>query len=226
MPPTVYVIAGPNGVGKSTAAYWLIPAGVEQINPDDIARQFREQTPHQEVVLQLTNDEATRRIAAHRAKQESFGIETNLYDQPTWEFFLALQQTGYALEVIFLCTSQLTTLVERVRNRRQLGGHFVRPDVIRERYLNGLYWLNQYFDRPDALTLLDTADGLVPVYRRLAGEVQYQADPLPAWVQSHLSSWFGSLPDTPEPGVRDAESLDEVRRRYDLLKHRPPTQPD
>ncbi|GAA4458829.1 hypothetical protein GCM10023189_31710 [Nibrella saemangeumensis] len=46
MKPAFYVIAGPNGVGKSTAAYQLIPSGVEQINPDDIARQLRDQRPY------------------------------------------------------------------------------------------------------------------------------------------------------------------------------------
>lgn len=92
MQPTIYVIAGPNGVGKSTAAYRLIPLGIEQINPDDIARQFRQQYSQQEVVLQQTNDEARRRMESRLARSESFGVETNLYDQATWHYFLAIQQ--------------------------------------------------------------------------------------------------------------------------------------
>ena len=130
-----YVLAGPNGVGKSTLAFYTLPVGVEQLNPDDIARQFRLHTPHQEVVLQQTNQEAQRRMQAHLAKGESFGIETNLHDEATWQYFLALQQRGYAFDLLFLCTSRLETLVERVLNRARQGGHFVREDIIRERYL-------------------------------------------------------------------------------------------
>ncbi len=222
MQPSIYVLAGPNGVGKSTVAYQLIPAGVEQINPDDIARQFRQRSSHQEVVLQQTNEEATRRMDAHRSRQESFSIETNLYDRRTWDYFLALQQTGYRLEVIFLCTTEVSTLSERVRNRYRLGGHFVREDVIRERYVNGLYWLNHYFDWPDSLTLFDTADGFEVVYRRLGGTVQYQADPLPTWVTQHLGQWFGLVAGQSTPAAGSASSVDEVRVLYEQLKSKPP----
>jgi predicted ABC-type ATPase len=220
MPPVVYLLAGPNGVGKSTAAYELIPAGTEQINPDDIARQFRQHHPLQEVVLQHTNDEARRRMEAHQIRQESFGVETNLYDQNTWQYFMAFQQQGYRLDLLFLCTSRLETLIERVQNRHAQGGHFVRPDVIRERYHQGLFWLNQYFDRPDSVTLLDTGAGLVPVYQRINGEVAYQAEVLPEWVTKYLGHWFG-LSSSKQQEVREASSVSQVRELYEKLKTKP-----
>jgi len=43
MQPSFYVVAGPNGVGKSTASFQYLPEGVELINSDDIARQIRQQ---------------------------------------------------------------------------------------------------------------------------------------------------------------------------------------
>jgi predicted ABC-type ATPase len=221
MQPTVYVIAGPNGVGKSTAAYRLIPMGTEQINPDDIARQYRQQFNQQEIILQHTNDEARRRMETNLARRASFSVETNLYDQATWQYFLAVQQSGYAFDLLFLCTSHLATLVERVRNRQQQGGHFVREDVIRERYHNGLLWLNHYFDQPSSLTLFDTANGFMPVYRRLDGAVQHQADPLPDWVIQHLAKWIGLAADPTQQTVRRASSIGEVRELYEVLKNKP-----
>ncbi|QJD81542.1 AAA family ATPase [Spirosoma rhododendri] len=224
MMPSCYVIAGPNGAGKSTAAYALIPAGVEQINPDDIARQLRQHLAQQEVVLQQTNDEARRRMDAHSARRESFSVETNLYDEATWQYFMAQQRRGYGFTLLFLCTSQLTTLVERVVNRCQQGGHFVREDVIRERYVKGLYWLNRFFDQPDSLILFDTSHGpLNPVYKRVGGVVEQQADPLPDWVVQHLGRHFGVNTNVSAPSVRSAASVDEVRNLYDRLKGKPPT---
>ncbi len=57
MRPTCFVLAGLNEVSKLTTAFDLIPSGLEQINPDDIARQFRVLTNLQEVVLLRTNEE-------------------------------------------------------------------------------------------------------------------------------------------------------------------------
>jgi predicted ABC-type ATPase len=40
--PTIYILAGANGVGKTTVNPFFIPKGVPYINADDIARQFRD----------------------------------------------------------------------------------------------------------------------------------------------------------------------------------------
>lgn len=83
MRPFFYVVAGPNGVGKSTTAFRYLPSGVELINSDDIARQFRLEQVHQEVVQRLTNDESVRRIQQHLRKREAFAVETNLHEEET-----------------------------------------------------------------------------------------------------------------------------------------------
>jgi predicted ABC-type ATPase len=207
------VIAGPNGVGKSTAAYGLIPAGIEQLNPDDIARQFREHQTQKEVILQFTNDELQRRIQGHIKNRKSFGVETNLHDAATWQYFLAIQQAGYSFELLFLCASQLDTLVKRVENRYHQGGHFVRENVIRGRYQSGLLLLNHYFDRPDVLTLIDASSELRIIYKRVDGQVVEQIETLPAWITTSLHSHF-STSTSNEPLARDADTIEQVRAMY------------
>ena len=63
--------------------------------------------------------------------------------------------------------------------------------------------MNHFFEQPDSLTLVDTSQ-------------EFQADPLPDWVLRHLAAHFGGTP-VPPP-VRPAESIDEVRQRYNTLK--------
>ena len=41
--PVLYVVAGPNGIGKSTSVYSVLPINIPIINADDIARQLREE---------------------------------------------------------------------------------------------------------------------------------------------------------------------------------------
>ncbi len=220
MIPTCYVIAGPNGAGKSTVAFQLVPTGVEQLNADDIARQIRLTQTHQEIVLQLTNDELQRRIGTHVQQRESFAVETNLHDYATWQYFLAFKQLGYRFELIFLSTANLDILYNRVINRYLQGGHFVRQDIIRGRYESGLALLNYFFDKPDTLTLIDTSDRLEIVYQRVDGQTTILEN-LPIWVTTSLSTHF--LTNTPnQPVSLSANTVEQVRVMY---QQREPTNP-
>ena len=90
-------------------------------------------------------------------RKASFAIETNLSDIDTWKSLLEVQKSGYQLHVIYISTSSLDILNTRVEDRVKLGGHFVLPNVVRERYLAGLNLLNHYFDKPDKLQLFDNS---------------------------------------------------------------------
>jgi len=213
MRPFFYVVAGPNGVGKSTVAFQYLPSGVELINSDDIARQFRLEQTHQEVIQRLTNDESLRRIQQHLRKREAFAVEKNLHEEETWRYFLAMQQAGYEFRLIFLCTSDLATLNNRVVNRHLQGGHFVREDIIRGRYEAGLVLLNHFFNEPDALTLIDSSDRLGIVYQRVDTQVVIQAQTLPAWVTISLKTHFSAITLKESP-ARAADTTDQVRTIY------------
>ena len=39
--PTLFIIAGANGTGKTTATFDLVPPGVPVINSDEIAKQLK-----------------------------------------------------------------------------------------------------------------------------------------------------------------------------------------
>ena len=39
--PVLYVIAGPNGIGKTTASFDIVPIHIPIINSDEIAKQLR-----------------------------------------------------------------------------------------------------------------------------------------------------------------------------------------
>ena len=156
--PTLYVIAGPNGIGKTTSSYDVIPFNTPIINSDEIAKEIR----NTGIILsgntqEYSNSEAIRLMEEQRKLNNSFAIETNLADVDTWKFLLEIQKSGYTVHVLYMSTDNLDVLNQRIKERVQLGDHFVNPSIVEERYVTGLKLLNYYFSKPDRLQLFDNS---------------------------------------------------------------------
>ncbi len=98
-----------------------------------------------------------------RSQKKSFAIETNLADVDTWKFLVEMKKTGYDLHIIFMSTTSLTVLNNRINERVKQGDHYVKPEIVEERYFAGLNLLNHYFDQPDKLQLFDNLKELLLV---------------------------------------------------------------
>src|SRR3982750_86902 len=113
-----------------------------------------------------------------------------------------------------LCiNNDLEVLNSLIQSRVQLGGHFVLPEVVRERYMAGLNLLNHYFDKPDKLRLFDNSVTMTLVAEVAKGLVLRKREKLPDWVDQFLGKKF-MKEDQSEVKTRDMNSVDEVRRRY------------
>ncbi len=211
--PTLYIVAGPNGIGKTTSFFDVIPRNIPVINSDEIAAEIRRKGSAPPNTQELSNAEAVRIMDTFLQERKSFGIETNLADVDTWKSFLQIQESGYQLYVLYLSTNDLVLLNSRIQARHQQGGHFVRPDIVEERYLNGLKLLNHYLTRPDKVLLYDNS-----IAPRLIAEIDkgkiIKIDPqLPDWVNKHvLPGPNQSISQEIRP--RDLDSIEEVRKRY------------
>jgi predicted ABC-type ATPase len=60
--PIIYVIAGPNGVGKTTSAEDYFLNGLNLVNADEIAKQLRQQYPYLSNVQELANEQAMQKV--------------------------------------------------------------------------------------------------------------------------------------------------------------------
>ena len=126
--PTLYVIAGPNGIGKTTSSYDLIPLNTPIINSDEIAKEIKNTgTVPPANTQEYSNREAIRLIEEQRNLSNSFAIETNLADVETWKFLLEMQKTGYELHILYMSADNIEVLNQRIRDRVLLGEHFVTP---------------------------------------------------------------------------------------------------
>lgn len=215
--PTLYVIAGPNGIGKTTASYDLVPANTPIINSDEIAKEVRNAGLASVNVQEFSNQQAIRLMDEQRASRNSFAIETNLADVDTWKFLLEMQKTGYELHILYMSTDNLDVLNNRIRERTRLGDHYVKPDIVEERYVAGLKLLNHYFDSPEKIQLFDNSEKTILLAEISQGQVQFLSDSLPQWIISNFNQRLLKQ-EKEETKIRDLSNIDEVRNSYEQLK--------
>lgn len=217
--PTLYVIAGPNGIGKTTSSYDLIPLNTPIINSDEIAKEIKNTGIIPEGNTQeYSNNEAIRLMEEQRKLNNSFAIETNLADVDTWKFLLEMQKTGYELHVLYMSTNSLDVLNNRIKERVQLGDHFVNPSIVEERYVTGLKLLNHYFSKPDRLQLFDNSTKVQLLADISKGEITHAAQQLTEWITQYLGEHFQQKLEQ-EIKIKDLRDVDEVKKAYKKLRH-------
>lgn len=216
--PILYIIAGTNGVGKTTATFNLVTKKLLVINSDEITKQLRSVNHTVAINLQeIGNREAVRLTNEYLIQRITFGIETNLADVETWKFLIEVQKTGYLLHLIFICTDDLQLLNQRIKERTLRGEHFIRPDVVRERYLNGLHLLNHYLFIPDKVQFFDTSSQNRLIADLQQKELTMRADDMPHWFQQHILSKMNE-PATNKEAAQHLESTEAVRLLYQKIK--------
>ena len=130
--PTIYVIAGCNGAGKTTFAKEFLPKEVKCLrflNADEIARGLSPLQPSAAAVkaarLLLTQIEECLR------ERETFALESTLSGKTYIRLFRRAGKLGYEIEVHYLWLSSPAQAVARVRQRVKSGGHNVPVADIR-----------------------------------------------------------------------------------------------
>jgi predicted ABC-type ATPase len=203
--PILYILAGPNGIGKTTSFYDFVPQNFTFINADDIAKQLREKSGDMNI-QEIANGEATSQMNHLIAKKASFGFETNLADNETWKFIEKIQLIGYQIVIDFFCTDTIQTCINRVNNRVKEGGHFVRPDIIKMRYENGLKLLKYYLNIPDLLILTDNSNTPVKFIEMEKGNIVFRKENTPQWIQNVLKKEIEK--------DNSNKSLEEIKQQY------------
>jgi predicted ABC-type ATPase len=157
--PTVYVIAGSNGAGKTTFARRFLPEFAhcdEFVNPDLIAAGLSPFTPRDAAIpaarLVLS------RIQELSRRHVSFGFETTLAGRTYLQMLRTLKRQRYAVYVFYLWLPDAELAVQRVHDRVRQGGHSVPDRDVRRRYGRGLrHFLLDYQQVIDDWILIDNA---------------------------------------------------------------------
>ena len=142
----LYIIAGCNGAGKTTASYSVLPDMLnckEFVNADEIARGLSPFQPENVAI-------DAGRIMLGRIKElinqnTDFAFETTLATKSYAKLIQEAQTKGYFVTLLFFWLNSSNLALKRVSERVLQGGHNIPNDVILRRYNAGIANLSKLY---------------------------------------------------------------------------------
>jgi len=161
MSKQLYIIAGCNGAGKTTASFTILPEILgckEFINADEIAKGLSPFQP-ESVAVQAGRIMLTR-MDELLQKGETFAFETTLATKSYKQKIEWAQANGYEVTLLFFWLDSPNIAKERVAQRVAEGGHNIPLETIERRYYNGIANLfTIYIDMVDICYIFDNSEG-------------------------------------------------------------------
>ena len=157
----LYIIAGCNGAGKTTASFTILPEILfckEFVNADEIAKGLSPFQPEK------VSFEAGR-IMLNRINEllndgENFAFETTLSTRSYKNKIVEAKAKGYTVTLLFFWLRSVDLAKERVRIRVSEGGHNIEAQIIGRRYKRGIKKLfDIYLPIVDGALILDNSEG-------------------------------------------------------------------
>ena len=180
--PTLHVVAGPNGCGKSTLTRTTWFRGVEVIDPDALARDITAGNPA------LAARKALQRRQAALAEGQTLAVETTLAGSGVLRYMEVARRAGHRIVLHFVSVNSADQALLRIRNRVALGGHDVPEADVRRRFARAHANLPAAIMRADEVVIYDNTDPGVP-HREVAmlkGGAWWSAERLPTWASAAI----------------------------------------
>ncbi len=171
--PKIYIIAGCNGAGKTTASYTVLPQVLkctEFINADNIAKGL---SPFNVEGVAINSGRIMlTRIKELISQKVDFAFETTLAAKSYLKLLEYAKQKGYEIHLIFFWLKTVQLAEERVLKRFASGGHNIEKSTIVRRYSAGLQNLHTlYMPFVTSWMIFDNSDtNHVLIAEQAAGE--------------------------------------------------------
>lgn len=156
--PQFWIVAGPNGVGKTTYAFRHIRAvsgSTRFVNLDEIARGLSPLDPsaEQQRAARVALD-MTRSLIGDR---RSFSIETTMSGKTHLRTIAAAHDAGFEINLLFFLTASPEVSLSRIARRVSEGGHDVAEVDVRRRFARAIDNLPLYIGAVDRWRVFDNA---------------------------------------------------------------------
>lgn len=158
----LYIIAGCNGAGKTTASFTILPEILdckEFVNADEIAKGLSPFQP--EKIAFEAGRIMLNRINELLSENENFAFETTLSTKSYKSKLLKAKANGYRITLLFFWLQTIDLAKERVKTRVLEGGHDIEANVIERRYIKGIRNLfDIYMPIVDGALIFDNSEGI------------------------------------------------------------------
>ena len=169
---TLFLIAGPNGSGKTSEYEILRDSGIIKsetkfINPDEYAKKLANQYGFSNVNelpvnlkasvdIQAAKMALNERAQCFKRKQDMI-IETTASSRGTIKLIEEAKAKGYHVETHFVTLKDVALNNLRIQKRAAEGGHFVAPEIVERRFAKALELMPEIFAKSDIAALIDNS---------------------------------------------------------------------
>jgi predicted ABC-type ATPase len=157
----LYIIAGCNGAGKTTASFTILPEILdckEFVNADEIAKGLSPFQP--EKVSIEAGRIMLKRINELLSENEIFAFETTLSTKSYKNKITEAKEKGYRVTLLFFWLQSIELANERVKTRVLEGGHNIAFEIVERRYKKGIKNLfDIYLPIVDGALIFDNSEG-------------------------------------------------------------------
>lgn len=199
--PSLWIIAGPDGVGKTTYAFRHIRAvsGTTRfVNLDEIARglsplePIRERQRAARVALDMMN--------ALISDRQSFSLETTLSGRTHLALLDRAAEAGFRTNLLFFAVRSPDISLARISRRVSEGGHDVPEADVRRRFARGLANLPLHAEKVDLWRVFDNNGGQPHVVAEGRRGCISVFDDAAEGLPPSLPPLLAALPPCPEAG--------------------------
>lgn len=200
--PSLYIITGSNGAGKSTVGPDYLPLFIQQsCNVFDGDKLFIEKQrnlwqsgirAHKEakkIALAFVEQTFDSIIEKAISTNSDFVYEGHFTNEATWDIPKKFKRDGYQINMIFFGLTDTNLSELRVLDRTKEGGHYVDPLTVASNFYGNLEKLNQYYDIFNSLQIIDTSETehkVLCIFMKGEIESAISSALLPSWFQTNL----------------------------------------
>ncbi len=117
----------------------------------------------------------------------SFSFETVMSHHSKVDFIQFAKDSGFKTYLYFICTDDPLINIQRVKNRKEMGGHDVKDELIESRYFRSLENLHEAFIKSDRAFIIDSSNrNRNLVMEKNENTVIIHSDLIPGWVNQYL----------------------------------------
>lgn len=164
----VYIVAGPNGSGKTTFAREFLPNYAKCshfVNADLIAQGLSPFSPGQVAIK--SGKLVLEQIKEYTKSKIDFGFETTMSGVTYLRYFKMLKKNGYKINIFFLWIPSSQLAVLRVKDRVAQGGHNVPTIDVKRRFKRSIdKFFKEYRLLADKWILFNNAETIPKIIAR------------------------------------------------------------